>query len=249
MRRAVERMGAVAASVLFAFTLDVAPVVSAPHGAGDCRRVGLDELCALTEQLEESDFRHSKDLDDTLPVWAHRLDRLGVGVRGTLVRIDNVDSGHPAWSHAPDDLVYTFRMSEAFYWRGELFDPPAVVPADSLVRFRIGGLFVNMVERRSHGRTRPIVLGHEYFVATRSLMQKGDGSFIMDQVLPIQGDAVIIDYATLFQDRAGQLLQSPATLELPLVEYRRCLATPPRPETLVKALWRESQNPDRTHKE
>jgi hypothetical protein len=220
-------------------------MASIPTARGQVLR--LEDLQTLAAALGQNSAPAPDEIAGSLPVHARFLARGTLAIRGHLVAIRPASSEPPGRSESFDDVVYSFRAREVFYWREESFLPRSAMPADSLLSFRVGKSFVKPnIEARSHGRTRPIFVGQEYWVMTSSLKLRETGEFSLSGVLPIQDDAIILDYAELELAEEGRLASWPAELRFPLHRYRECLASVAPVASMLAALWDCRSDLDRT---
>jgi hypothetical protein len=186
----------------------------------------LEELESL---LDSTRTMTPELLQTTLPAWAHYLQGGSITIRGLLQEV--------AWE--PEDVVYSFRALEIFTWSQRA--PMDHCPPDSILRFRRGRLFhASLTERSRQGVVRPLETGKQYWVRTSSLNLHPGGDLSFDGMFPIEGSAILIDYAALERKIAGGPLTTRSScLRLPLEAYRACLAAPPdtRASVLLSALW------------
>jgi len=217
---------------------------SSPPARGQVlRQVELQRLAA---ERVEAPWYTPDELSRSLPTYARYLDTGNLAIRGRLLSIQPAASEPPGRSAILDDLVYSFRVLEVFFWREERFLPRSAMPADSLLRFRIAKNFVKSnIEARSHGRTSPIVLGQEYWVKVTSQKLREAGEFALGGVLPIRDGGIVIQYSELERTAEGEVTSWPAELNLPLARYRECLGSRAFIPSVVAALAESRGDPNR----
>lgn len=206
--------------------LGIALAASAPLRTCRADILPLEELESL---LDSTRTMTPELLQTTLPAYAHNLQGGLITIRGLLREV--------AWEQ--EDVVYSFRALEIFTWSQRA--PLGHCPPDSILRFRRSRLFhASLIERSRQGVVRPLEVGKQSWVTTTSLNMHSRGDLVFSSMFPIEGEAILVDYAALERKvLGGSLTTRSACLRLPLGAYRECLAAPPetRASALLSALW------------